>query len=79
MTEHLQLIDKKLEHLERMHGYLMYSLEQVSGLMPINDWKTLTPKHHETLAAFRVRFSEFQEHSPNSPKQRRHSWTGINA
>ncbi|MBK5938191.1 hypothetical protein [Halochromatium roseum] len=62
MTEHLQLIDKKLEHLERMRGYLTYSLEQVSVLMPINDWKTLTPKHHETLAAFRVRFSEFQEH-----------------
>jgi hypothetical protein len=62
MTAHLQLIDKKLEHLERMRGYLTYSLEQVSSLMPIDDWKALTPKHHETLATFRVRFSEFQEH-----------------
>ena len=30
--------------------------------MPIKDWAELTPEQHETLAAFRVRFSDFQEH-----------------
>ena len=30
--------------------------------MPIKEWAELTPEQHETLAAFRVRFSDFQEH-----------------
>jgi hypothetical protein len=29
--------------------------------MPISDWQALAPDQHESLAAFRVRFSEFQE------------------
>lgn len=62
MTEHLQLIQKKLNHLERMKGYLMWSHEQVKQFLPIQDWSTLTPEQHESLAAFRVRFGEFQEH-----------------
>lgn len=44
-----------------MRGYLDYSLEQTLPLMPIRNWRQLTPAQHETLAAFRVRFSEFQE------------------
>ncbi|QFY88708.1 hypothetical protein D5125_04005 [Magnetovirga frankeli] len=62
MTEHLQLIEKKLDHLQRMLAYLDYSLEQAQRLIPIDDWESLTPEDHETLAAFRVRFSDFQEH-----------------
>lgn len=61
MTDHLLLIGKKLEHLSRMRGYLAFSLEQISKLMPIQSWASLTPENHQTLAAFRVRFSEFQE------------------
>ena len=30
--------------------------------MPISNWRALSLEQHETLAAFRVRFSEFQEH-----------------
>ena len=45
-----------------MRGYLQYSLQQVNLLLPITDWKALTAENHEALAAFRVRFSEFQEH-----------------
>ncbi|XSG85102.1 MAG: hypothetical protein ACPW60_15460 [Methylohalobius sp. ZOD2] len=30
--------------------------------MPIRHWDKLTPRQHESLAAFRIRFSEFQEH-----------------
>jgi hypothetical protein len=45
-----------------MRSYLDYSLEQTLPLMPISDWRQLTPAHHQTLAAFRIRFSEFQEH-----------------
>ncbi len=61
MSEHLRLIGKKLEHLARMRGYLSYSYEQISELMPIRFWSSLTPEQHQTLAAFRLRFSEFQE------------------
>lgn len=62
MSEHIALIWKKLDHLARMREYLVYSLEQTSKLLPIRDWTQLQPDQHESLAAFRVRFSEFQEH-----------------
>lgn len=62
MTEHWQLVLKKIEHLERMAGYLTWSLGQVRTFIPIRDWAALTAEQHESLAAFRIRFSEFQEH-----------------
>jgi hypothetical protein len=62
MSDHIKLIWKKLDHLVRMRGYLSYSLEQTLLLVPIQSWVNLSPENHETLAAFRVRFSEFQEH-----------------
>ncbi len=62
MTEHIRLIWKKLDHLQRMEGYLSWSLVQVGQIVPIRDWAAITPQQHESLAAFRVRFSEFQEH-----------------
>lgn len=62
MSANVQLIWKKIAHLRRMRIYLDYSLEQTLLLMPITDWHQLTPAQHESLAAFRVRFSEFQEH-----------------
>ena len=62
MTENLQIIQTKLVHLERMQAYLGYSLSQVAKILPLQDWTLLTPDQHESLAAFRVRFSEFQEH-----------------
>lgn len=62
MSEHIALIWKKLEHLARMREYLVYSLTQTQQLLPIQDWSGLQPDQHESLAAFRVRFSEFQEH-----------------
>jgi uncharacterized protein YutE (UPF0331/DUF86 family) len=61
MSEHVALIRKKIDHLNRMQSYLAYSLAQTLPLIPIVDWLALTPDQHETLAAFRVRFSEFQE------------------
>ena len=62
MTEQLKLIRLKLEHLSRMCEYLQYSLSQVEPILLLNDWARLNPDQHESLAAFRVRFSEFQEH-----------------
>ena len=62
MTEQLKLILLKLEHLSRMRGYLEYSLSQVEPILLLKDWAGLNPEQHESLAAFRVRFSEFQEH-----------------
>ena len=62
MTEQVKLIRLKLEHLSRMREYLHYSLSQVEPVLLLNDWAGLSPDQHESLAAFRVRFSEFQEH-----------------
>ena len=62
MTDRLQLLQRRLDQLGRMRGYLQYSLQQVNLLLPITDWKALTAENHQALAAFRVRFSEFQEH-----------------
>jgi hypothetical protein len=62
MTENLQIIQTKLVYLERMEAFLRYSLSQVAKILPAQDWTLLTPDQHESLAAFRVRFSEFQEH-----------------
>lgn len=60
MTEHIALIARKLEYLGRMRVYLSYSQEQVAQIGAIS-WPTLMPEQHEALAAFRVRFSDFQE------------------
>ena len=68
MSEHLALIWKKLDHLARMREYLLYSLQQIHKLLPIHDWAQLSPDHHESLAAFRVRFSEYQEHMGKTMK-----------
>lgn len=62
MTEHLRLIWTRLDHLQRMAIYLDWSHCQVKAFTPIQDWSALTLEQHESLAAFRVRFSEFQEH-----------------
>lgn len=45
-----------------MREYLLYSIEQVREIVTVNDWKKLTPAQHESLAVFRVRYSEFQQH-----------------
>lgn len=62
MTEHLRLITKKLKHLQRMREYLAYSVERCNAIFPVSNWQALRFEQHEMLAAFRVRFSEFQEH-----------------
>jgi len=62
MTEHLRLIAKQLTHLQRMHEYLAHSVQRCEGIFPISNWRSLSLEQHEMLAAFRVRFSEFQEH-----------------
>lgn len=62
MTDHLALLQAKLAHLARMREYLAYSLGQIERILTAPDWRMLTPDQHESLAAFRVRFSEFQEH-----------------
>lgn len=68
MSEHVTLIWKKLDHLQRMRDYLNYSTQQVSALLPITNWQMLQPDQHETLAAFRIRFSEYQEHMGKTMK-----------
>jgi len=62
VTEHLQLISRQLHHLGRMERYLRYSYERVQPIVAALNWSLLSPEQHESLAAFRVRFSEFQEY-----------------
>lgn len=62
MTAHLHLIARQLTHLQRMREYLAHSVQRCEQIFPISNWRTLSLEQHETLAAFRVRFSEFQEH-----------------
>ncbi len=62
MSANLELISKKLDHLLRMRSYLDYSASQVQPILPNQDWQALTDEEHQTMAAFRLRFSEYQEH-----------------
>lgn len=62
MTEHLQLIARQLTHLNRMRDYLNYSAQRAQHILPITNWQTVSLEEHEIRAAFRVRFSEFQEY-----------------
>ncbi len=68
MSERIVLIWKKLDHLARMREYLSYSIAQVTAVLSIQDWQVLQPDQHETLAAFRIRFSEYQEHMGKAMK-----------
>jgi hypothetical protein len=62
MTENLRLVARQLAHLQRMGEYLAHSIGRCNAILPVSDWKSLSFEEHESLAAFRVRFSEFQEH-----------------
>ena len=62
MTEHLHLISRQLNHLQRMRHYLEHSFERCHEVFPVTNWQSMSMEQHEMLAAFRVRFSEFQEH-----------------
>lgn len=62
MTGHLRLIASQLTHLQRMREYLAYSVQRCKQIFPLSNWRTLSLEQHETLAAFRVKFSELQEH-----------------
>ncbi|MBZ0091222.1 MAG: hypothetical protein K8F27_03250 [Sulfuricellaceae bacterium] len=63
MNPHLELIAGKLRHLRRMREYLAHSHGNLltHGIVgkPVG---TLKLEESEILAAFRMRFSEFQEH-----------------
>ena len=62
MTEHLHLIARQLNHLQRMRHYLEHSYRRCDEIFPVTNWQEMSMEQHEMLAAFRVRFSEFQEH-----------------
>lgn len=45
MTDHQQFIHRRLEHQDRMAGYLEWSLNQVKAFVPIKDWTACTQEH----------------------------------
>lgn len=63
MNPHRELIGGKLRHLDRMREYLAHSHGKLreQGIVgkPLS---TMSLEDGEILAAFRMRFSEFQEH-----------------
>ncbi len=65
MSENLNLIAKKLEHIEQMRAYLDYSIAKMQkplAKIRKHGMDALTPEEHETIAAFRARLADFQEH-----------------
>lgn len=63
MNLHRELIAGKLRHLRRMREYLAYSHGNLlTQGIPGKPVLSLTLQESEILAAFRMRFSEFQEH-----------------
>ena len=63
MLKQKEILSKKLAHLEKMRGYLAYSSRRMSGAhLAEKDLQTLSDEEAEILAAFRARFSEYQEH-----------------
>lgn len=63
MNLHRELIAGKLRHLQRMREYLNHSHGNLlAGGIVGKPVHSLTLHESEILAAFRMRFSEFQEH-----------------
>lgn len=63
MNDQLRIIKDKLGHLSKMRGYLAYSLSlMIDGNVASKDISNLSDADANTFAAFRMRFSEYQEH-----------------
>ena len=63
MLKQKEIIANKLAHLEKMRNYLAYSGRRMSGAkIPAKSLTALSDEEAEILAAFRARFSEYQEH-----------------
>ncbi|AKU11278.1 hypothetical protein AzCIB_1373 [Azoarcus sp. CIB] len=71
MSENLNILHKKLDHLSRMRSDVQHSLGKLSG--PLTTIKqagvaALTPDERETLSAFTTRFATYQEHMGKTMK-----------
>ena len=63
MFKQKEVIARKLAHLEKMRGYLVYSSDRMSkARIAEKNLQNLSDEDAEILAAFRARFSEYQEH-----------------
>ncbi len=63
MLKQKEIIARKLAQLEKMRGYLAYSSRRMSDAQLVEkNLQTLSDEEAEILAAFRARFSEYQEH-----------------
>lgn len=63
MLKQREIISRKLAHLEKMRGYLAYSSGRMSKeKITSKNLQVLSDADAEILAAFRARFSEYQEH-----------------
>ena len=63
MLKQKEIIANKLAHLEKMRGYLAYSSgRMLKAKITEKNLQRLSDEDAEMLAAFRARFSEYQEH-----------------
>ncbi len=63
MLKQKEIIANKLAHLEKMRGYLAYSSGRMhKSKIAEKELQALSDEDAEILAAFRARFSEYQEH-----------------
>lgn len=56
------LLARQIEHLQRMQTHLEHSIARATPIIAAQNFAAPSVDEHEILAAFRARFSEFQEH-----------------
>ena len=64
MSENLNILNKKLQNLERMRADVQHSIGKMSeplATIQQGDTARLTPDQRETLSAFTTRFATYQE------------------
>ena len=71
MSENLNILQKKLEHLLRMRADVQHSISKMAGPLATikeRDVSSLTLEERETISAFTTRFATYQEHLGKSMK-----------
>ncbi len=71
MSENLAILDKKLEHLDRMRSDVRHSVGKMQGPLEKirqGDVGSLSSDERETISAFTTRFATYQEHMGKAMK-----------
>lgn len=67
--EQISALHEKIEHLHKMHGHLTYSQQKILNWWKVeSDFDALDEERLESLAAFKGRFAELQDHLASAMK-----------